>query len=415
MTTAVAPSPLWLSSSQKDPMSGSWPPKFSFCATPTAPPRSKTPRRAAGDDAMSGILASPLARSSTQTRSTSKPIYNRPSRAKVLVASTPTNLWRQVPSIETKEKGTESVAAPLVATCKDAPVGSGRIRSSSLDPAHPPPSPRPTARPLPLCIQPTIVLEEADNYTPIVPRHSILAPRPSTPEPPEEQDFGPVLSISATPTLLLASPAPASVLYQWNKQEQQFLRLWHGQKQHNPHLPLIPSPLNPLREAMPPFYWRSVVPSISAGGAGGGARVGWNIKRPLPSPTLRTKLHSRRDCDIAGEHLSARQFFSGKLRNHCRVCAKDSLHKRVLLFNYWIERADAVFEEALGLVREEVEVIDVEMVEWTPGTEEEIPKCVLLRDRDDFDDVDEDGSPRAMEEDPLIIERHPECHTLRLF
>ncbi|KAJ7056711.1 hypothetical protein C8F01DRAFT_1154647 [Mycena amicta] len=359
---AVSASPMWVPA--QDGVAASWPPKFSFCPT-------KTRRTSCSDDdAMNGLGASP--------RSAAKAIPNRPSRSRSKslsfnVPSTPTDLWRPV-QVSPKPKQCFEVDSAPSERCTHPPVSSGRIRPFSLDQdVCPPSSPRPAARRLPL-------------HTP--------PPRPPTPEPTEPDDDvsdpGPVLSISAFPTLLLATPAPSSVCSEWvhHEQERSFFRQWREQKRQHPRLPLVVSPLNPLRDAMPSWI------SSSKSSTGIGPRAQWNIKKPLPLPTA---LRTRRACDEAGEHCTARQFFSGKLRHHCSVCAKDSLHKRLLLFNYWVDRADAELEDALQL--EDIEMVPVD----------EFPKCVFLRDRDDFDDE------AAMEEDPLIIERHPECHSLRLF
>ncbi|KAF7317144.1 hypothetical protein HMN09_00449100 [Mycena chlorophos] len=418
---AVSASPMWVPH-QNDTVA-SWPPKFSFCPSPT-PPRSRSSSKMVVD----GVSDQPRTTlpPASLARWSSKAIPNRPSRAKSIgasVPSTPTNLWQPV----AKQKGrceTESAKCLLPPSefdgaerCLHPPVDPAKIRSFSNDqlpaePIVPPPSPRPAARQLPTS-QPRSETEQ-DVFTPLQSRQRDRAgpPRPPTPEPAEPQhdsspqSLSPVLSITSAPCLLLASPAPPSVLFQWNLQQYAFNQRWCKQKLRNPHLPLVVSPLNPLREAMPPFYWRSVVPAISSTrtSTGLGARIVWNIKKPLPSPALRTKLRSRHACDAAGEFLSARQLFSGKLRHHCPVCAKDGLCKRLLLMNHWVERAEVEFDRALDNME-----LDVEM---TPV--EELPKRVLLKDRDDFDEA---VSPeeRAMDEDPLIVERDPECHSLPLF
>ncbi|KAJ7036862.1 hypothetical protein C8F04DRAFT_1094622 [Mycena alexandri] len=179
------------------------------------------------------------------------------------------------------------------------------------------------------------------------------------------------------------------VLNAW-KRPSTSLDLWKAQRRGNPYLPLMVSLFNPLRAVMPPSYWKSVNTTTKPFD-----KVVWNIKKPLPSPALRTKLRSRKDCDVASESYSPKAFLTGKLRHHCRVCGRDSLLKRLLLVHYWAARDDALSLANAG---------DDDKMAVS------FPESVFLRDRHDFDDFDDDPM-----DDPLVVERHPECYPLRLF
>lgn len=171
--------------------------------------------------------------------------------------------------------------------------------------------------------------------------------------------------------------------------------------QRNSHsLPLVVSPLNPLRALMPPQYWKTISDADLPL-----PKVQWNFRRPLPSPALRLRFHSRKICDPVLERLSAVALFTGKVCLRCRICSHDSLFKRLLLFNHFVTRADVLFESALSLLPPDD---DYQMDE--ASDDDCFPRGVLLKDRDDFDDDD-----RAMEEDPLIVDHPTETYPFHLF
>ncbi|KAJ7183266.1 hypothetical protein C8R46DRAFT_1066423 [Mycena filopes] len=319
-------------------VSTSWPPTIDFSGKPSPSP-----------DAMEGIIA-PHPRVG-HTRSTTRSIPNRPSRSNSLrVPTTPTNLWQQT-----------SDARHVLMT-------------RSREPASPDKCP----------------------YPPIDP--SRIRPYPSTSTEAEVVRPGGARCGDAD----RPSPAPVStcpeqsVLTLWEQAQHKFSESWHAQRKKNPHLPLVVSPFNPLRADMPPSYWKSVNTTTKSFD-----KIVWNIKRPLPSPAVPTRLRSRKGCDMAGERLLPRAVLTGKLRHHCRVCGSDGLWKRLLLVNYWGTRADAMFEDALRQVKTDDD--DEEMAD-------SFPEAGLLRDRHDFDDEDDDPM-----DDPLVVERHSDCYPWRLF
>ncbi|KAJ7676276.1 hypothetical protein B0H17DRAFT_127007 [Mycena rosella] len=198
----------------------------------------------------------------------------------------------------------------------------------------------------------------------------------------------------------ILSPSPPStgaeysVSTRWSRDNAPCLHLWTVQKLKNPHLPLIPSPFSPLRSLMPPLYWKSLnKPPLQ--------KAQWNFTKPLPSPALPPRFHSRKVCDPLVERLSAKTLFTGKFRLRCRACSQDTLLKRLLLINHWAARAEHIFEHALSLISDP----DDPMVEVDEG----YPQGVFLKDRDDFDDTD-----GAMDEEPLITERPMDTYTLIL-
>ncbi|KAJ6577523.1 hypothetical protein B0H19DRAFT_562377 [Mycena capillaripes] len=346
-------------------VSSSWPPKFTF----QAGVKSSQFSRPSLDD-MEGIIAShPQSTRSGHTRFATRAIPNRTSRSNSLsVPATPTNLWRKVSVPRGQDfLSSRGLVEGLVGAekCPHPPPGLGRIRPS-----------------------PPIDIPEA------VPSEHDAAAHCNTPPPPALPP-----TVPSHPSLL-SIRAKQSVLSQRDQKERSFLRLWGAQKHSNPHLPLVFSTFNPLRTLMPPLFWKSISTTNRPF-----AKVEWNFQKPLLSPALRTRLRSRKDCDLAGERLSSRAFYSGKLRHHCRVCSKDTLLKRLLLVRHWASRADAMFESALSLLNAED---DFEMADTT--LDDSFPEGVLLRDRDDFDD--DDG---LMNDAPLIVERHSECYSLRLF
>ncbi|KAJ7746298.1 hypothetical protein B0H16DRAFT_1556925 [Mycena metata] len=329
---------------QKENVSSSWPPKIDFSGEP--PP---------SRDAMEGISA-PHPRRVDHIRSPTRSIPNRASRSNSLsVPATPTNLWQQVSGDAKHVLLTRELAG--LDQCLHVPIDPSRIRPFAS------------------------ASTEAEDV-----RHDGAAcgsadhrsPPPSPTAPPHP---------NASVSIYFKQP----VLNTWEEAKRAFLDLWTVQRRTNPHLPLIVSLFNPLRAVMPPSYWKSVDTTTKPLD-----KIVWNIKKPLPSRTLRTKLRSRRDCDVAGESCSPKAFLAGKLRHHCRVCGKDSLLKRLLLVHYWAARNNALPLANAG----------DDDHEMTDG----FPEPVFLRDRHDFDDFDDDPM-----DDPLVVERHPECYPLRLF
>ncbi|KAJ7643243.1 hypothetical protein B0H17DRAFT_459924 [Mycena rosella] len=135
------------------------------------------------------------------------------------------------------------------------------------------------------------------------------APPPPPSLPPSAES---ILSPSTSST-----GAEHSVLTRWSRDNATFLHLWTAQKLKNPHLPLIPSPFSPLRSLMPPLYWKSLnKPPLQ--------KFQWNFTKPLPSPALRPRFHSRKVCDPLVECLSAKTLFTGKFRPRCRACSQDT-------------------------------------------------------------------------------------------
>lgn len=233
-------------------VSSSWPPKFTF-QTGIKSPRSPRP----SPDAMEGIIASELqSPRSGHVRSATRAIPNRISRSNSLsVPATPTNLWRQV-SAPKGQDWTALSSRGLVGAekCSHPPPRSGRIRPS-----------------------PPVDMEAEANPS----KHDATA-RCSTPPPPVLPP-----TVPSQPSLL-AMHAKQSVSSQWDQNEPSFLRLWGAQK-HNPYLPLVFSPFNPLRTLMPPLFWKSISTTNRPF-----AKVQWNFQKPLPSPALRTRLRSRK-------------------------------------------------------------------------------------------------------------------------
>ncbi|KAJ7039706.1 hypothetical protein C8F04DRAFT_1086336 [Mycena alexandri] len=324
---------------QNENVSSSWPPKIDFSGEP--PP---------ARDAMEGKSA-PHLRRVGHTRS----IPNRASRSNLLsVPATPTNLWQQVSGDAKHVLLTRELA--VLDKCPHAPFDLSRIRpfaSSSM---------------------------EAE-----VVRHSAAACGSADRRPPPPSPTAP-LHPNTSVSIYFKQP----VLNAWEEAKQTSLDLWKAQRRGNPYLPLMVSLFNPLRAVMPPSYWKSVNTTTKPFD-----KVVWNIKKPLPSPALRTKLRSRKDCDVASESYSPKVFLTGKLRHHCRVCGRDSLLKRLLLVHYWAARDDALSLANAG---------DDDKMAVS------FPESVFLRDRHDFDDFDDDPM-----DDPLVVERHPECYPLRLF
>lgn len=242
-----------------DNVSSSWPPKITFSSPRTTSAREKTPRStqtpSESPDAMEGIIAAhPKSTRIAHTRSATRAIPNRASRSNSLtVPATPTNLWRQVPDPKGGPHG-------LVGSdCLDAPITSGRIR------------------PCP----------------PLMDTESKAAPCPSRQYGPDAR-CGVIPPARVPPTKPPHSSLPLSrpedsVLTQWGQNQRTFLRLWRTQKRSNPQLPLIVSPLNPLRAFMPPLYWKSIPLQKTPF-----QKVEWKFTKPLPSPALRPRLRSRK-------------------------------------------------------------------------------------------------------------------------
>ncbi|KAJ7220208.1 hypothetical protein GGX14DRAFT_433840 [Mycena pura] len=241
--------------------SSSWPPKINFCHTPARAKTARSPH-APKPDAMDIVG---LTRS-THARAASRAIPNRPSRSKSLsVPATPTDLWQPVLDLKGKARDsplTRGLPMFGVDKCPRSPAASGRIRPSSLAELC-----EPGAWPLP----PSVAIRCSAS----------ASPRPPAPTPPS-------LRSGSAPLGVLSICPQQPVLPQWDHAERAFLRLWSKQKRHNPHLSVVPSRFNPLRNAMPPMYWRSFDPNH------GQTRVEWNYERPLPSPALQTKLRSRK-------------------------------------------------------------------------------------------------------------------------
>ncbi|KAJ7760666.1 hypothetical protein DFH07DRAFT_429003 [Mycena maculata] len=347
-----------------------WPPKITF----SSPRRVKSCPRAASPDSMQGIIVQrPQSSRAGHTRSATRAIPNRSSRSNSLsVPTTPTSLWRHVSDPKPDALFTRELDGPD--RCTHPPGDSGRIRaippSMDMEPKAPP---CPKSR-----HEGEVARGEASPSPPVpLPGPSYPSTIPSIPTPPEH-----------------------SVLSRWGLYERKFRELWGVEKAKNPHLPLVISPFNPLRAWMPALYWKSVTMSQAPS-----LKVEWNFKKPLPSPSLRPKLRSRKNCDVVGLGLSARAIFAGKLRHHCRACAEDGLLKRLLRYNYSSARADNMLESALAIISDDD---DCEMDD--ASADDGFPEGVFLRDQDDFDDDD-----RSMDDVPLIVERPAESYLLRLF
>ncbi|KAJ7470894.1 hypothetical protein FB451DRAFT_1252506 [Mycena latifolia] len=345
-------------------VSSSWPPKITFGSPHATSHRKKSPQSSLtpSPNAMEGVITPPPQSTRTgHSRSATRAIPNRTSRSNSLsVPATPTSLWRGIPEAKSFTRGLVSDA------CSDAPsTTSGRIR------------------PFPSFIE----LEPKTLYCPS--RHASGDVRCNT---------RPAPLALPPPLAMYPSTSPTgsqhSVLTQWSQDERAFRHLCEVQRRKTPRLPLIVSPFNPLRAFMPPLYWNTVAAKMPPL-----PKVKWNFTKPLPSPALRPKLHSRKACDPYAERLSAKAIFTGTIPPRCRICSQDTLLKRLLLFNHWAARADFIFESALSLILPD----DYEM-EYDSS-----PKGVLLKDRDDFDDAD-----RAMDETPLIAERPADTYSLPL-
>ncbi|KAF8207032.1 hypothetical protein K438DRAFT_420429 [Mycena galopus ATCC 62051] len=339
-------------------VSSSWPPKITFADT--KPPQSSHISR----NAMEGIITQhPRSTRSGHTRSATRPIPNRTSRSNSLssVPVTPTSLWREVSDLKGLDSTRKTVGSEK---CPRTVLDPERVRSLSLAPET---GPRSKHKSIACC--------------------GVALPSPALP--------------SASGLLSPSTSFRPSGLTQWDQHECAFLRPLHAQKHINQYIPLVVSLSNPLRALMPPMYWKSIGTPANKPFQ----KVVWNFQRPLPSPALPTKLRSRKRCDTAAEPLSLKAFLTGKLRSHCRVCSKDTLLKRLLLARHWASESneDAVFESALSLVHD-----DYEMGHNDAALDDSsFPETVLLRDRDDFDDGDDD---RPMEDAPTT-----KCYQLRLF
>ncbi|KAJ6553489.1 hypothetical protein DFH09DRAFT_585600 [Mycena vulgaris] len=350
-------------------VSSSWPPKITFGPSRTSSAREKSSRslHTPSTDAMEGVITSHPR--TGHTRSATRPIPNRATRSNSLnVPATPTSLWREISDPKGFTRG-------LVGSgpCPGAPpINLRRIRPSpSLIDIDPKATPCPSRH---------------DRHdAPCGPRPPLLPLPPPSPPSPSPSSTG----------------SEHSVLTKWQQNERTFLQLWSAQKRNNPHLPVIVSPLNPLRAFMPPLHWQFINVKRRPF-----QKTQWNFTKPLPSPALRPKLRSRKACDAASERLSAKAIFTGKFRPHCRLCSQDTLLKRLLLFNHWVARVDLIFESALLLIKPDDD--DYEMGD--APVDDDFPQAVFLKDRDDFDDDD-----LTMDEDPLIAERHADSYALRLF
>jgi len=328
----------------------------------------RTPRSSrVSPDAMEGIFGPPpQSLRSGHTRPATRAIPNRTSRSNSLssVPATPTSLWRQVSSDPTGQDLTRELVGSE--KCPHTTLNPERVRS--FPSLYKVPVAASSSRKGPACYE------------------TLLPPPALSP-------------INTIPPNVSTSLVP-SVLTQWAQNDRTFLRLWSAEKHKNPYLPRVVSPPNPLRALMPPMYWQSVNTTRNRSLQ----KVEWNFRRPLPSPALPTKLRSRKQCDAAGERLSSKAVYAGKLRRHCRVCSQDTLLKQLLLVRHWASRADAIFECALSLIHadDDCEMGDATLDDCFPET--------VLRDRDDFDDDD-----RSMDDAPLIVDRHSDCYPLRLF
>ncbi|KAJ7148939.1 hypothetical protein C8R43DRAFT_1007722 [Mycena crocata] len=355
-------SPIWFPLND-DASSSEWPPKFAFGP---AHPKSMQSSGTRSLDFMEGIIAPHP--QNARTRSATRPIPNRSSRSNPSrVPPTPTNLWQHVS--DTKRQDPRFVHG-LVGSdrCQHGPIGSERVPPFPLVEMHPP------------------------KVAPCLSRDEGPEARWCDQPPPKGPIGASTFSIGME----------ESVVTQTEESKREFHRLWSAQKRSNPHLPLMVSPLNPLRASMPPLYWKSVITNKLPSQR---EKVEWNFKSPLPSPVLQPKTRSRRYCDEAAEHFSAKAIFTGKLRKHCRDCNRDSLLKRVLAYNHYIVRLDG-FEAVISEMEACVDNCDMNDAPVDDG----FPQGVFLRDRDDFEDDDE-----TMDDTPFIEERQADCYSLRLF
>ncbi|KAJ7189828.1 hypothetical protein B0H12DRAFT_1246512 [Mycena haematopus] len=334
--------------------SSSWPPKITF--------GDKRPRQSfyTSPDAMEGVISQrPESTRSGRTRSATRAIPNRTSRLNSLsiVPATPTNLWREV----SDPKGQDPTRLPATSPVT---LNSEPIRSVN-----------------------TVLKVDPRSKHKRTSYCGALLPQPA---PPSASHPGPTTFVP-------------SILTQWDQHEDMFLRMWNAQKRKNPYLPLVVSLFDPLRAFMPPLHWKTINAAVINKPS---PKVEWNFQRPLPSPALRTKLRTRKQCDAAAERLSIKGILTGKLRPHCRVCSKDTLLKRLLLVRHWASEssADALFESALSLVHEEEGANDATL-------DDSFPEAVLLRDRHDL--VDDD---RPMDDAPSIVDcdSATKCRSLRL-
>jgi hypothetical protein len=202
-------------------------------------------------DAMEGVTAQrPKSARSGHIRSATRVIPNRASRSNSLgsVPATPTNLWRQV-------------SDPKRQDLTRRPVGPDKHPHATLNSECTGSSPS-----LNMALE-----AERNGITCCDAGLSEPALSPASYTHPASLNFVP------------------SVLTQWDHHQRAFSQIWDAQRRNNPYLPLVLSPFNPLRPFMPPMFWKSISTKDRPF-----PKVEWNFRRPLPSPTLQTKLRTRK-------------------------------------------------------------------------------------------------------------------------